>query len=99
FSEKVYSGEPMERRRNRFDEFSRHEVYDRASVVLELFSSSVAEHPVVTADPTLSAEAQKTIDAIYQFYSISAPKLMAPATTKRGTGRRTRTGKKTGRRG
>ena len=68
----------MKRSRQRFDQFSRHEVYDRASIVLDLFSNSVAGHPVVTSDKELSAAAQKAIDAIYQFYNTLATKLMAP---------------------
>jgi len=74
----------MKRNRNRFDQFSRHEVYDRASVVLELFCRSVAEHPMVAGDKELSAEAEKVSDAIYEFYNKAASRLMAPATKKMG---------------
>lgn len=77
----------MGRNRNHFDEFSRHEVYDRASVVLDLFCSSVAEHPVVTGDKSLSAEAERVTDAIYRFYHKAATKLMAAEPTKMSAGR------------
>ncbi|HZL35114.1 MAG TPA: hypothetical protein VFC78_07380 [Tepidisphaeraceae bacterium] len=66
----------MKRGSRQFDDFSRHEVYDRASVVLELFESSVADHPVVTSDKSLSAEAEKVTDAIYRFYRKAAAKLL-----------------------
>lgn len=74
------AGERMKRKHNGFDQFSRHEVYDRASLVLELFSSAVAEHPVVASDKELSAAAEKAIDAIYEFYSKAAATLMPPVT-------------------
>jgi len=64
------------RKRKMFDDFARHEVYDRASVVLDLFCGSVAEHPLVAGDRTLSAEAEKATEALYQFYNIAAQKLM-----------------------
>lgn len=73
--------------RRRFDEFSRHEVYDRASVVLELFCNSVAEHPLVAGDKELSAAAEKVSDTIYQFYNMAAGRLMAPRTKKTGAPR------------
>src|SRR5439155_648757 len=77
------AGEAMKRKKKAFDEFSRHEVYDRASIVLHLFCSFVAEHPVVAGDKALSAEAQKVCDAIYAFYNAAATKLMASGTKKR----------------
>lgn len=70
----------MKREANTLDEFSRHEVYDRASIVLDLFCASVAEHPVVAGDKALAAEAGKVVDAIYGFYNSAAMKLMSPAT-------------------
>jgi hypothetical protein len=66
----------LKRAKSKLDEFSRHEVYDRASIVLDLFCTSVAEHPVVRADKALSAEAEKAIDALYRFYNKAATKLM-----------------------
>jgi hypothetical protein len=72
----------MKHKRKQFDEFSRHEVYDRASIVLELFCTSVAEHQVVAQDKALCAEAEKVSDAIYRFYNLAADKLMPSAATK-----------------
>lgn len=72
----------MKHKRKQFDQLARHEVYDRASIVLELFCEYVQEHPVVAADKALSAEADKVSDAIYQFYNTAATKLMAPQTHK-----------------
>lgn len=76
------------RRRKTFDDFSRHEVYDRASVVLDLFCSSVAEHPVIAADKALSAEADKVTDALYSFYNVAAQTLMPSPRKRRGTRKR-----------
>ncbi len=73
----------MKRKPKQFDEFHRHEVYDRASVILDLFSRSIAEHPVVENDKELAAEAEKACDALYRFYSKAAVKFMGPATTKK----------------
>ena len=79
----------MKRSRKPFDDFSRHEVYDRASVVLDLFSRSVAEHPVIAANKTLSAEADKVTDALYDFYNLAAQTLM-PLPIKSKSVKRTR---------
>jgi hypothetical protein len=73
----------LKRAKPKFDEFSRHEVYDRASIVLDLFSSSVAEHPVVLADKALSAEAEKAFDALYGFYNKAATTLMRSGSKKK----------------
>ena len=67
----------MKKARENIDEFSRHEVYDRASLVLELFADAVQEHPVVMGDKVLAAEAQKAADALYNFYNLAAQRLMA----------------------
>jgi hypothetical protein len=70
----------MKRSKPKCDDFSRHEVYDRASVVLDLFCASVAGHPVVSGDKILAAEAEKVTDALYQFYNSAAEKLMPHGT-------------------
>lgn len=57
------------------DAFSKHEVYDRASVVNALWYDSVREHPVVEADPELASLADRASDAMVEFYVRAASKL------------------------
>ena len=48
------------------------EVMDRASVVMGHFDEFVASHPAVRADERLREAAQRTVDALYAFYSEAA---------------------------
>ncbi len=48
------------------------ELMDRASVALGHFEDFVASHPVVRKDEKLKKKAQKTVDALYGFYSKAA---------------------------
>ncbi|HXE52993.1 MAG TPA: hypothetical protein VN541_08265 [Tepidisphaeraceae bacterium] len=66
----------MKRRREQFDAFSRHEVYDRAFAVQHLWEL-VEEHPVVVADHVLSAEAARVGEAIAAFYQKAAQRLIS----------------------
>jgi len=85
----------MKRRPEKFDAFSRHEVYDRAFAVQHLWEL-VEDHPVVVADKALAAEAARVSEAIATFYQKAAQKLiphdqvmrefgLAPRRTKRGS--------------
>lgn len=58
------------------DTFARHEVYDRASLILELWDDKIVEHPVVEQDPELAAMAKAAEDAMSDFYQRAAQKLM-----------------------
>jgi hypothetical protein len=58
------------------DAFARHEVYDRAALVLDLWNSKVREHTVVERDPELDALAEAAGDAMSAFYQRAAAKLM-----------------------
>jgi hypothetical protein len=58
------------------DAFARHEVYDRAALVVDLWNSRVAEHTVVEADPELAAMAEAAGNAMSDFYQRAAEKLM-----------------------
>jgi mannitol-1-phosphate/altronate dehydrogenase len=50
------------------DEFSKHEVVDRAHVCQEMFNLMVAEHSLVEKDPELAEEAAKVTEALGNFY-------------------------------
>jgi hypothetical protein len=49
-----------------------HEAMDRASVVMAHFDEFVASHPAVRANGRLKEAAQRTVDALYAFYSEAA---------------------------
>jgi hypothetical protein len=66
------------------DEFSRHEVYDRASVVMGMFDSYVVEHDVVRAVPVLRESADKALAALMDFYQLAAAVLMEDRNEKQG---------------
>lgn len=58
------------------DAFSRHEVYDRAALICDLWAGRIMEHKVVADDPELAAKAEAALEAMMHFYQFSSAKLM-----------------------
>lgn len=53
------------------DQFGRHEVLDRASVLMQTWDSFILEHGFVQATPELAAAAQKAFDGLHDFYQLA----------------------------
>ncbi|MBJ7410101.1 MAG: hypothetical protein JHD15_07005 [Phenylobacterium sp.] len=53
------------------DEFGRHEVLDRASLLMQTWDSFILEHGYVQATPELAAAAQKAFDGLHDFYQLA----------------------------
>ena len=54
----------------KIDEFHKHEVIDRSSVIRDTWATHVMEHIVVVSDKQLKAQAQKAFDEIEAFYQL-----------------------------
>jgi len=53
---------------NQFDEFSKHEALDRASLILDMFSTYVDEHPYVKSSLYLQEVVDRAGNALYDAY-------------------------------
>ena len=56
-------------KRVKLDEFHYHEALHTASVLMETFSTHVAEHPAVTQDKALEKLAEEAVSAMYAAYN------------------------------
>ncbi len=69
----------------KFDDFSKHEALDRASLAREWFSRNVTDHPFVKQTEELSEAADAVEDLLSEFYSLVGEHQTEskPTTTKR----------------
>ncbi len=57
--------------------FGRHEALHTASLVLDMFDRHVLNHPAVEhADEQLRAQAEITLEALYDFYNLCGEKFL-----------------------
>lgn len=56
-------------KKEKLDPFHYHEVMDRACMVLDIFTTHVAEHPVAKQNPLLFMACQKAEEALAEVYS------------------------------
>ena len=64
-------GEPQFERNDttdHVDEFSYHEVLDRASIIADMFDEQVLQHSVLKREPKLKEEAAVICELLHKFY-------------------------------
>ena len=66
----VLSGPQFERnnKTDHVDEFSYHEVLDRASIIADMFDEHILQHSVLNHEPELKEEAAIICESLHKFY-------------------------------
>ena len=55
-------------------DFSKHEVLDRAFLIMDMFNKYIIEHEALESDPELKQKAEEISESLYQFYNIIGEK-------------------------